>query len=188
MIGRIAHEVLRYAGFSAKAAISDDMIRSIAWEQGLTNSAALSAALQEIHSLLREYADSEAHRWIMGARAAQRPVYTELPFMFRTEARVIHGVMDILLRRSDGVWVIIDYKTSKVAEGDFREHAKRYRMQLGIYAAAAQEQLGLVRPPLACAHYIRGNQMIMLSREDCQRELDHIESTIGQLTVSDAQT
>ena len=132
--------------------------------------------------------NSEAHRWIMSARAAQRPVYTELPFMFRNEARVVHGVMDVLLKRRDDEWVIIDYKTSKVAAGDFREHAKRYRMQLGIYAAAAQEQLGLARPPLACLHYIRGNQMIMLSSEDCQRELDHIESTIGQLTVSDAET
>ena len=124
----------------------------------------------------------------MSARAAQRPVYTELPFIFRTEARVIHGVMDVLLRRSDNEWVIIDYKTSKVADGDFAEHAKRFRLQLGIYAAAAQEQLGLARPPLACVHFIRGNQMIELTSEDCQRELDRLESTIGELTVSNAQT
>ena len=142
LIGQIAHEVLSYAGFSAEATISDDMIRSIAWEKGLTNSAALRSARQEIHSLLRQYADSEAYRWIMSARAAQRPVYTELPFIFRTEARVIHGAMDVLLQRSDNEWVIIDYKTSKVADGDFAEHAKRFRLQLGIYAAAAQEQLG----------------------------------------------
>ncbi len=188
LIGRIAHEVLRYAGFSAGTAISDDMIRSIAWEKGLTNSAALHSARQEIHGLLQEYADSEAYRWIMSARAAQHPVYTELPFMFRTEARVIHGVMDVLLKRSDTEWVIIDYKTSKVAAGEFTEHAKRFRLQLGIYTAAAQEQLGLARPPLACVHFIRGNQMIELNSEDCQRELNQLESTIGELTVSDAQT
>ena len=56
LIGQIIHEVLGYAGFSAEATISDDMIRSIAWEKGLTNSAALRSARQEIHSLLRQYA------------------------------------------------------------------------------------------------------------------------------------
>ena len=188
LIGRIVHEVLRFAGFSADAASGDDMIRSIAWEKGLTNANAFHSALQEVRGLLQIYRDSEAQRWIMDARAAQRPVYTELPFMLRTEARVIHGVMDVLLRRGDDEWVIIDYKTSHVAEGAFAEHAKRYHLQLGVYAAAAMHQLGLAEPPLARIHYIRGNQMIELSSEVCQRELDRLESTIGDLTVSDAQT
>ena len=185
LIGQIAHEVLRYADFSAEAAISDEMIRSIAWDAGLTNSFELRSALQEVHQLLQAYRESEVHHWISNAQAAQRPVYTELPFMLRTESRVIHGVMDVLLRRSNGVWAIIDYKTSKVA-GNFAEHAKRFRLQLGIYASAAQEQLALERPPLAFVHYLRGNQTIELSYEDCQRDLIELESTIGELTVSDA--
>ncbi len=187
-IGRIVHELLRFAEFSAEAPISDQMIRAIAWENGLTRSAALPFAMREIRGLLRDYKNSEAQRWIMKARAADRPVYTELPFMLHTEARVIHGVMDVLLRRSDDEWVLIDYKTSRVADGAFAEHAKRFRLQLGIYAAAAKEQLSLAEPPLAYIHYIRGNRMISLPREDCQRELDQLESTIGELTVSDAQT
>ena len=95
--------------------------------------------------------------------------------------------MDVLLQGADGSWVIIDYKSSKVAKGEFKEHAKRYRLQLGIYAAAAQEKLGLPRPPLSFVHYIRGNQMIKLEREDCQRELDRIETTIGEVAAPDAK-
>lgn len=187
-IGRILHEVLRFAEFSADAPVSDQMIRAIAWENGLTSSAALPPAIREIRTMLREYKDSETLRWIDNARAADRPVFTELPFMLRAEARVIHGVMDVLLRRSDDEWVIIDYKTNQVAEGAFAEHAKRFRLQLGVYAAAAKEQLGLAVPPLAFIHYLRGSQMIELSSEDCQRELNRLESTIGELAVFHAQS
>lgn len=188
LIGRILHEVLRYADFSLATTPSEAMIRSIAWEQGLTNAAVLRAARQEIGQLLREFTGSEAYHWIRSARAAQRPLYTELPFIFRTEARVVHGVIDVLLQRDDGEWVIIDYKTDNVAEGDFAKHAKRYRMQLALYAAAARAQLGLARPPLAFVHYIRGNQMIELASEDCQRELDELETRIGELAAHDGQT
>ncbi|MDE2774605.1 MAG: UvrD-helicase domain-containing protein [Chloroflexota bacterium] len=188
LIGRILHEVLRFAEFSLAIAPSEDLIRSIAWEQGLTNAAAERAARQEISRLLREFSGSEAHQWITSARAAQRPLYTELPFMFRKKAFVVHGVIDVLLQRGDGEWVIIDYKTDQVAEGDFTKHAKRYRMQLALYADAAREQLRLARPPLAYVHYIRGNQMIALASEDTQRELDEFEKTIGELAAANGQT
>ena len=181
LIGRILHELLRIADFSAEAAISDAMIRAIAWENGLTRSAALPPAIREIRGLLREYSRQQGAALDNERPCRRSPVYTELPFMLRTEARVIHGVMDVLLRRSDDEWVIIDYKTSRVAEGAFAEHAKRFRLQLGIYAAAAKEQLGLSEPPLALIHYLRGNQMIELSSKDCQRELDRLESTIGEI-------
>ncbi|MCY4062667.1 MAG: UvrD-helicase domain-containing protein [Chloroflexi bacterium] len=187
LVGRIVHEVLRFTEFCAENAISDQLIRAIAWENGLTNAAALSPAIREIRGLLREYKISEAQRWLSKARAADCPVHTELSFMLRTDERVIHGIVDVLLRRSDDQWVIIDYKTSRVADGAFAEHAKRFRLQLGIYAAAAKEQLGLAESPLTYIHYIRGNQMIELSGQDCQRELDRLESTIGELAVSDAQ-
>lgn len=188
LIGRSLHEVLRYADFSLATAPSEDLIRSIAWEQGLTNTAALRAARQEIGKLLRHFIGSETHHWITSARAAQRPLYTELPFMFRTEARVVHGVIDVLLQRGDGEWVIIDYKTDKVAAGDFRNHAKRYRLQLALYAAAAQKQLRLARPLLAYVHYIRGNQMIELANEDPQRELDELDMRMSELAAHDGQT
>ena len=186
LIGRILHEILRYTEFSSETAPSDDLIRSIAWEQGLTHAASQRAARNEISRLLREFTGSEAYRWITSARAAQRPLYTELPFMFRTEALVVHGVIDVLLQRDDGKWVIIDYKTDRVAEGDYTEHAKRYRMQLATYAAAAREQLQLARPPLAYVHYIRGDQMIALASDNPQRELDELAMAIGELAADDA--
>ncbi len=186
LIGQIAHEILQFGDFSADNELDDKLIRSIAWEHGLTERAELRRALQEIRDLARLYRESEVFNWINSARAAGHPVYTELPFLFRTEKRVIHGVIDVLLQRSDDEWIIIDYKTSAVADGDFARHASRYRLQLGIYAAAAREQLRLARFPQAYIHYLRANQTIRLASEDCRAELQRLDLTIGELTVADA--
>ncbi|MCY3977953.1 MAG: UvrD-helicase domain-containing protein [Chloroflexi bacterium] len=186
LIGQIAHEILQFGDFSADNELDDKLIRSIAWEHGLTERAELRRALGEIRDLLRLYRESEAFNWINSARAAGHPVYTELPFLFRTEKRVIHGVMDVLLQLSDDEWIIIDYKTSAVADGDFARHAGRYHLQLGIYAAAAREQLRLARFPQAYIHYLRANQTIRLASEDCRDELQRLNLTIGELTVPDA--
>lgn len=186
LIGLITHEVLRYADFSSDADFDDKLVQSIVWEQGLTEPAEFRHALQEIRELVRLYGESEVFGWIKSARVAGRRVYTELPFLFRTEKRVIHGVIDVMLQQSDDEWVIIDYKTSTVVDADFASHARRFRLQLGIYAAAAREQLRLTRFPQTYIHYVRANQTIELTSEDCQDELQRLESTIGELMIPDA--
>ena len=185
LIGLIVHEALRFGEFSA--ATSDDMLRAIAWEQGLTNADALRSALPEIRGLLEDYSRSQVCRWLVDARDAGRPVYSELPFVFRTGSQVVHGVIDIMLRRPDGKWIIVDYKSSKVRPGAFAEHAKRYRLQLGVYAAAAQKRLGLAEPPRVFVHYIRGNQLIELDAETCQRELERLDAAIDEALAPDEQ-
>lgn len=185
VIGEIVHELLRYGGFALDTSGSDDMIRSIAWEKGLTNPALLATAAQEVRSLLEIYADSDVRRWIRSAREQKRAVHTELPFLFRSEKRVIHGVMDVLLQQAGGEWLIIDYKTSQVIGGAYEAHARRYRLQLGVYAAALREKLGLQRLPRTCVHYIRGNRTVELAGADCQAELERLEATIGELVAPD---
>ena len=186
-IGQIMHEVLRYDSFTGSDHASDDMISAIAWEKGLTTTADWAAALREIRALLPAYRASDACRWIADSRQMGRPVYTELTFIYRRDACVIHGVMDVLLQRADGEWVIIDHKTSRVSAGDLEAHARRYRAQMGAYAAAAQAQLGLARPPIACVHYVRHNRMIGLSAAACQRELQAHLSTFSEQRAHDGQ-
>ena len=185
LIGEIVHELLRYGSFALNGQSSDAMINSIAWEKGLTYPDALRLARREANELLAQYAASEVNRWIAGARAESRALYTELPFMFRTEKRVIHGVVDVVLQQPNGDWTIIDYKTSEVIGGAYERHADRYLLQLGVYAAALRAHLGLDQLPQTCVHYIRGNRTIELSSEDCMAELDRLESTIGELEAHD---
>ncbi|MBL8156783.1 MAG: hypothetical protein JNM70_21580, partial [Anaerolineae bacterium] len=61
------------------------------------------------------------------------------------------------------------------------DHARRYHLQVGIYAAAAQAQLGLDRPPDAYIHYIRAGLTIHIPEADWRTALDRLEQSIGQL-------
>ncbi len=185
LIGEIVHELLRYGGFAPDKPGSDAMIRSVAWEKGLTNPDLVAAIASEVRSLLEIYALSDVCRWIRSARGENRAVHTELPFLFRSDKRVIHGVMDVLLQLPDNEWLIIDYKTSQVIGDAYEAHARRYLLQLGVYAAAVSEKLGLQRLPLTCVHYIRGNRTVELASGDCQAELDALEATIGELAALD---
>ena len=185
LIGDIVHELLQYGNFVLEKPSTDDMIKSIAWGRGVTNPGDLRLVLNEVRDLLALYPGSPVYQWIESARAAGRPSYTELPFIFRTDKRVIHGVMDVLLLGPDGDWMIIDYKTSEVIGETHEQHANRYRLQLGVYAAAVREQLGLDRLPGTFIHYIRGNVTVALSSEDCIAELKWLESAIGELVAHD---
>ena len=185
VIGEIVHELLRYGRFALDKPGSDTMIRTIAWEKGLTHPDLVAHITAEVHGLLELYAGSEVRGWIGSARKQKRAVHTELPFLFRTDKRVIHGVLDVLLQLPDGGWLIIDYKTSQVIGDAYEAHARRYLLQLGVYAAAARRHLGLERLPQTCIHYIRGNRTVELASEDCKAELDRLEPTIGEVVALD---
>jgi ATP-dependent helicase/nuclease subunit A len=70
----------------------------------------------------------------------------------------VRGVIDLAFREADG-WVIVDYKTDAVDDGDPSELVKHYRPQVEAYAAAWQ---GLVGEPVkerglyftACGRYL----------------------------------
>lgn len=177
-IGAIVHELLRQEEFQSRVEPSDDLIEAVAWQHGVTDAAALPGILDAARRLLDNYARSDVCQWIEQARAESRPVYTELPFILRWRDRLIHGAMDVLLLGVDGVWRIIDYKTSETG-GDPLVHARQYRLQLGVYAAAVQEQLNLGEPPRTYVHYLRHNRTIQLDFADCQVELDRLEATLG---------
>ncbi|MCY3573849.1 MAG: UvrD-helicase domain-containing protein [Chloroflexi bacterium] len=178
-IGLIVHELLRHSAFQGRAEPSAEAIDAIAWQHGATNPATLAGIQKQVRRLLKNYARSDVCGWIKSARAANRRVYTELPFIFRRRNRVIHGAMDVLLQDADGLWRVIDYKTGD-AGGDFQRHARQYRLQLGVYAAAVQEQLSLRAPPLTYVHYLRDNHTVQLANADCQAELERLEATLDE--------
>ena len=185
-LGHIVHELLQYGSFALEDARTDDMIRSIAWGRGLTSAAELAAVRHQVGTLLEQYEVSEVNQWIKSTRADGRAIFTEMPFIFRTEKRVIHGVMDLLLQDAQGEWVVVDYKSSTVARADYASDARRYRLQLGVYASAIKAQFGLENFPRTFVHYLQGNRTVQLDSDDCLAELERLESTIGELVAFDA--
>ena len=169
IIGTIVHELLRYELTEA----DDLMIRSLAWQEGLIDEQQIEEAVNKARGMLAAFRRSEVFRWIDDARSAGRPLFTELPFVCSRKQRIIHGVVDVLLRQADGEWIIIDYKTAR-SSADTRRH----HLQLGVYAAAAQARLGLPHPPQTFLHFIPDNRTVRVEREQCLAELDQLEAII----------
>ncbi|MBL8162938.1 MAG: hypothetical protein JNJ61_13195 [Anaerolineae bacterium] len=60
-----------------------------------------------------------------------------------------------------------------------RQHARRYYLQVGVYAAAVREQLGLT--PDVYVHYVQYGQTVHVPAAEWQDALLKLEHTIGEL-------
>lgn len=191
IIGEIVHRVLGWWRFPDGQATFDGILDSYAWQLGVVDERQRSYAVQEAHKLIDRMLRSEVYAWLVAAE----PVYRELPFVYRTDKRIIHGVLDVLFRRGDGDkgWAVLDYKTSYVngyqSSNDkhlVEDHARRFHLQVGVYAAAAQQQLkaefGDIVPDVYI-YYIRYGQYVKVEATAWQTALGELENTIGDLLV-----
>src|SRR5699024_8483281 len=81
----------------------------------------------------------------------QKSIHTEIPFIMNQKAigyseyedQMVQGIMDALLE-IDGSYVILDYKTDRVAGTGLgpSDLAGRYRTQMDIYRRSAMQALG----------------------------------------------
>lgn len=91
-----------------------------------------------IRAPLRRYIQSPFFERIRAARH----VYSELSFQIQIGGMNLEGFIDKVLEEDDGL-VIIDFKTNHVQTAEqIDEAAAHYRLQMQIYALAAQERLG----------------------------------------------
>jgi len=182
IIGEIVHEALGWWRFPTEYDNLESILKSYAWELGVVDVGQQKYAIQEARKLLQQTMNSDVYRWLEGAKQ----IYRELPFLFKSDHRTIHGVLDVLFQRADDSWGIIDYKTSYVPgfvagmRPLLREHAQRYHLQVGVYAAAVKEQLGGIRPDVYI-HYIRYGETIPVYAGEWELALGKMENAIGNL-------
>jgi regulator of extracellular matrix RemA (YlzA/DUF370 family) len=180
IIGDMVHRVLGQWHVLEQSENLEKILESYAWELGVVDVGQRAYAVQEARNLLQQTRHSEVFDWLREAVT----VYRELPFIYRTDQRIIHGVLDALFQRSDATWVVVDYKTSYVEGGNrdkklVIDHARRYHLQVGVYAAAVSEQLG--RVPQTFIHYIRYGLTIPVEAEAWQSALGKLENFIGEV-------
>lgn len=161
-IGQIVHEALRHWHLPAKAdaARLQRILAAYAWRHGITDADEAADIIAACRGLLERFQRSKTYQALENARQ----VYREMPFIYKRDNYIIHGIIDVVYRTAAGDWVVADYKTGFVRGGDYAAHARRYHLQLGVYASALAAQLGA--EPSALVHYIRGGreQPIMISR------------------------
>ncbi len=175
-LGAVTHDLLRFGRYDAMA----DIIRSQAWQKGLTNKRDIDEAVDAVERMLDQFRQSDVFQWLSTARAESRPLFTELPFVYRAGGRIIHGVMDLLLQQADGTWAIVDYKTASI-RGDRQKQAQRYTLQLAVYAAAAQARLKLPELPATYIHFLADKLTLPIDKHDCLAELKSLEARFVEL-------
>ncbi|TVR22012.1 MAG: hypothetical protein EA396_06875 [Anaerolineaceae bacterium] len=162
-IGQIVHEALRHWHLPKHTGAGqlERILTAYAWRHGITDAAQAAGIVSACHDLLERFERSKTYHALENARQ----VYREMPFIYKRDDYIIHGVIDVVYQTAAGDWVVADYKTGVVRGGDYRRHARRYHLQLGIYASALAAQLG--EEPSALVHYIRGgkDQPVTISRE-----------------------
>ena len=124
----------------------------------------------QVHALLAGQPLDQAHpeavrlaavfrRSALGRRAERAcPVEREFAFLLAVEDLVIRGQIDLWFEES-GELVIVDYKTDAVSAADAPARARRYELQLRLYAMAVEQLAG--RPPdRAILHFLRPNSLV----------------------------
>lgn len=183
-LGEIVHEALRYWRFPGEHDNIDAILRSYAWQQNITDEGQIQDVVKRAHHMLEKFQTSDIYRAVTVAKANNLPYFAELPFIYRTEKRIIHGIIDALFKYQDDWW-LVDYKTGTVRGGipNLAQHAQRYHLQLGAYASAVRQELA-GETPKVFVHYIQYNRTVLIPTEVWETEIDKLEKYIGGITKS----
>ncbi len=184
-VGNVVHEALRYWRFPDNTEHIEEVLRAYTWQQNIQDEADVQGVIRRARILLERFQSSTLYRVIAGVRHQGLPFYAELPFLYRTEKRILHGVIDALFQLPEGQWVLLDYKTSIVRGVDanpdlLQEHARRYHLQIGAYASAVSQELG-GSVPRAYIHYIHHNRTVEIPEVTWRVEIERLEDVIGEL-------
>ncbi|MDZ4765111.1 MAG: 3'-5' exonuclease, partial [Chloroflexota bacterium] len=187
VLGEIVHRALRWWRKNTTRTEWAAALDAYAWDEGVIDADARDDLVNKAWTLLQNVTSTPLHQRI--ERAQQ--VYREVPFIYRTDQRQITGVIDVLLLTAENRWQIVDYKTASVPNWiAFEQHARRYHIQVGVYAAAALQLLdpsGTVAkvPVEVYIHYIRYATTVKIETGAWQGALTRLEPCIGELINED---
>lgn len=102
-------------------------------------------------------------------------ILREVPFILKTDTRILHGQIDVLYKR-DGAWHVLDYKTADIAAHNVREHAKRYYLQVGAYARAVEKRTG--QTPHVELYYLHPGTLIRVQPYEWEQALAELDERI----------
>ncbi|MBI5931844.1 MAG: UvrD-helicase domain-containing protein [Chloroflexi bacterium] len=140
VIGDIVHRALR-VGLLPRDLSPEHVqaaLESYAWERYATNQQVLDNAVRRAQNLLTQFEASDLHQMLQNCTE----VYREIEFVYDRGAHIIHGIIDVLYRHEEQ-WYVLDFKTSEVKLWYVAEHGKRYAYQMGAYAEAVEQQIGI---------------------------------------------
>jgi ATP-dependent helicase/nuclease subunit A len=175
LIGDIVHRALQY-GLDEESCDLPRLLRDAAWEAGVLNPDEAAAIAEAAAVRVRAAHSSPVYAALRAAEAAGRRVLREVPFSLQTGGgRRIHGVIDLLIEREDGSWLLIDFKTAALGNASpqaVAQHARRYFVQVGIYARAVEQLTG--HAPECALYYIDPDVIVTVDEAAWRTALTHV--------------
>ncbi|MCI0332498.1 MAG: UvrD-helicase domain-containing protein [Planctomycetes bacterium] len=152
-LGTLVHEALARIDLNDPAAIAE-WCEHLAPQHVVVNA---DEAEQIARELIERFAASSRGQQIAKSAAMHR----ELEFILAwpldrksANGTYLRGFIDCLYVDCENRWHLTDYKTDNITAADVPRHAKRYAMQLYVYAMAAERVLG--QPPSELVlHFLR---------------------------------
>ena len=145
LIGIVTHRILEQWDFTQDPAGMLDQIASGVQSLVPSDDEALIASVRDsVWELLATFGRSDLYTTLRQATIIGREVPFVMPW---GEGQVLEGVIDIIYRLDDRLW-IADYKTDAVSAGAAPERAERYRTQATMYKTAVAQSLGV--PSVSC--------------------------------------
>lgn len=130
--GNVFHRILERFDFENPPAL--EIQRQLEREKGFLK----GADPEELERAVRCFVTGD---W--GTLMRKSEFSRELPFIYKLPRGQIRGQIDLTVKRLDGKWVILDYKTGCVASAaEMEEKSRRYELQILLYATAFRELTG----------------------------------------------
>jgi ATP-dependent helicase/nuclease subunit A len=166
-LGSLTHDLLERVPLS-EARDVDDLARRLA-PRHFDDS---GPAAKEAARLVRHFLASDRAVQLADARQVHRELEFLLAWPPHAAGPVtmsLEGVIDCLYQGRDGAWHVLDYKTNRVTEQTLAEVAAGYQLQLYVYAAAAEQVLG-VPPQSLVLYFLRPGKEFAFAWNDQARE------------------
>ncbi|HEX4415812.1 MAG TPA: UvrD-helicase domain-containing protein [Lacipirellulaceae bacterium] len=141
-LGSLTHEVLARLDFRTAATDSQiaDWCEHLAPQFVIQNTAETTSLAQ---TMLARFAGTARAEQLATAQTLLREIEFLLPWPpnRNSSTQYFRGYIDCLYQDAKGAWRIVDYKTNEVSATDAKRIAKRYELQLYVYALAAEQAL-----------------------------------------------
>lgn len=140
LIGVCAHAVLEQWDFTGpRAEISTAIEQACRRYVAQDHPQLMADVMEDLTVLFESFLSSEPYTRLQRVTVLGR----EVPFVMPSgEGQMMEGVIDIIYRLDDRIW-IADYKTDDIAAEDVPTRADRYRSQAESYFRAVASSLGL---------------------------------------------
>lgn len=161
IVGEISHRALQRWRFPHNTPNLDTILERYARERGLSDENEIDDAVRQARGILARFANSELFQEMTNASTR----YQELPFVISRQGRIVHGSMDAVYQRADGIWRVVDFKTDRLPKDDAHLYTlEHYAVQLALYLEAVKMQFDA--PSQICACYIRENRIVVLTETE----------------------